>query len=147
MTGSGKARGSSYDGTVEALQGRREVEGLRRPWFLARFAPSLLLMFILGSGCGGAPNLTEVDQAILSARAVVDICAAKCAGLTVYVVSGQIFRTVGEENELPMSTVLRSAIKDQLGQEVLFVDHRRVNDLGVDGQLVDRESSIVLSDR
>lgn len=91
------------------------------------------------------PDLTERDEATLSARAVAELCAVKCDGFTIYLVRGEIFGSVDEVvgDEPDMSAEMMSAINDQLGEEVQFIDRPQVNSLVLDGVLVDRETVIV----
>lgn len=123
------------------------MESLSRCSVLVRLVCSLVPIAALSAGCGGTPDLTSADEANLSAQAVAELCAAKCDGLTVFVVRGQILAAVGDEvgDEPAMSAEMRSAIDDRLGEEVQFIDRRQViNGLVVDGNLMDRESIIVL---
>ena len=112
---------------------------------IVRLLISLVVMAALSAGCAGAPDLTERDEAMLSARAVAEICAVKCDGLTIYVVGGHVFGSVDEVvgDEPAMSAEMMSAIDGQLSQEVLFIDRLQVNALVIGGVLVDRNAIIV----
>lgn len=132
-------------GAVALRASRAEVESSSRHSVFVRLGCLLVLIAALSAGCGGAPDLTAADEANLSAHAVAELCATKCGGLTVYVVRGQILAAVGEEvgDEPAMSSELMSAIDDQLGEEVQFIDRLQAIGMVVDGNLVDRESIIV----
>ena len=63
---------------------------------IVRLSCSLVVIAAMSAGCAGAPDLTAGDEATLSARAVAELCAVKCDGLTIYLVHGEIFGSVDE---------------------------------------------------
>jgi hypothetical protein len=81
--------------------------------------------------------LTADDEATLSARALAELCAAKCEGLTIYV-RDQFFSVdaaIGEEEG--MSPEMMAVINSQPGG-VHFLSREQLDALVVDGGLVDR---------
>ena len=122
---------------VPAVRRRPRWRSLSRHSVNVRLLCSLVVVAAVSAGCAVAPDLTVRDQATLSPRAVAEICAIKCDGLTIYVVRGHISGSVDEVIgvEPALSAEMMSAINGQLGEEVQFIDRLRVNALVVDGVL------------
>ena len=103
---------------------------------MVRLSCILAAVAALGGGCGGPRELTVAEEATLSARALAEVCAAKCGEFTIYV-RDQVFSIdarVGEE--VAMSGDMMTVINNQLGG-VEFVNQHQASAMVIDGVLMD----------